>query len=87
MHNATVIYFLHADWCGPCKRTEPEVDEFNTENESVKIEKYNIDENIEMAKKYKINSIPTLIYFKDGEEKTRHGSCAKHEIYETIKNI
>ena len=59
-----------APWCGPCKMLGPVIDELskeNAENSSVSIGKVNVDDNKEIAMKYGIRSIPTMIFFKNGE--------------------
>ncbi len=57
-----------APWCGPCRMVSPVVEEIEKENEEkMKVVKINVDENGEIAAKYEIQSIPTLILFKDGE--------------------
>ena len=65
----TLIDFW-AEWCGPCKMLGPVIDELskdNAENSSVAIGKANVDNNKELAFKYGIRSIPTMIFFKNGE--------------------
>jgi thioredoxin 1 len=65
----TLIDFW-AEWCGPCKMLGPVIDELskdNAENLSVVIGKANVDDNKELAFKYGIRSIPTMIFFKNGE--------------------
>ena len=56
-----------AEWCGPCKNLAPILEEISDElKEKVKIGKINIDDNQELAAKFSIRSIPTMILFKDG---------------------
>ena len=62
----TVVDFF-ADWCGPCRKMGPILEEVETELTSVKFTKINTDNNIEIAKKYQISGIPTLMVFKNGE--------------------
>lgn len=77
-----VLVDFYADWCGPCKVLSPVIDELAEEYEDkIKIVKLNIDEANEIAVKYSVMSIPTLILFKDGEATTRLvGARSKKEI-------
>jgi len=57
-----------AEWCGPCKMLTPVLEELSKENESkINIFKVNVDENQQLAVKFGIRSIPTLLFFKGGE--------------------
>ncbi|MBR1700947.1 MAG: thioredoxin [Lachnospiraceae bacterium] len=63
-----VLVDLYADWCGPCKRMAPIVEEIATEYDGkLKVGKCNIDENMQIAQKYRVASIPTFLLFKGGE--------------------
>ena len=63
-----VIVDFWAEWCGPCKMIGPHLEEISDEmSESVKVTKLNIDENPDLAAKYGVRSIPTLVMFKNGE--------------------
>ncbi len=57
-----------ASWCGPCKMIGPVLDELSLEMNDTKIAKVNVDDEQELAAKYGIRSIPTLIIFKNGEK-------------------
>lgn len=63
-----VLLDFWAVWCGPCKMIAPHVDAVATEFEGrVKVGKVNVDEEPDIAQKYGIMSIPTLLFFKDGK--------------------
>jgi thioredoxin 1 len=63
-----VVVDFWAEWCGPCKMIAPVLDELATEYDGkVKIGKVNIDEYQQLAITYGINSIPTLLFFKNGQ--------------------
>ena len=63
-----VIVDFYADWCGPCKMMTPIVSQIAGENmDTIKVCKLNIDENTSTAMKYRVVSIPTLVFFKGGE--------------------
>ena len=63
-----VLVDLYADWCGPCKMLAPLVAELAEEYDGVvRVGKLNVDEDPEIAIRYHVASIPTLLLFKDGE--------------------
>ena len=63
-----VLVDFWAEWCGPCKMIAPMLDELAAEYDGkVKIGKVNIDDHQNLAAQYRINSIPTLLFFKNGQ--------------------
>ena len=62
---------FYADWCGPCKMIAPVIEEVAEERQDVAVGKLNVDADPELAAKYGVMSIPTLIVFKDGQEISR----------------
>lgn len=63
----TVLLDFWAVWCGPCRMLSPVVDEIAEENPQIKVGKVNVDEQMELAQKFGIMSIPTLVVFKNGK--------------------
>lgn len=62
-----VLVDFWASWCGPCKMLSPLVEEIAEENDSVKVCKVNVDDEDELAEKFEVSGIPTLLVFKDGK--------------------
>ena len=82
----TVLIDFYAEWCGPCKRLSPIVEEVAREEKDVKFVKLNIDNAEDIAIQYQVMSIPTLVVIKNGEEVNRSvGLIDKDQIKELIK--
>ena len=62
-----VLLDFWASWCGPCRMVSPIVDEIAEENPQIKVGKVNVDEQSELAERYNVMSIPTLLLIKNGE--------------------
>ena len=71
LNNGRVIVDFWAPWCGPCKMQKPQMDKFSKEQEEVNVVMINVDEHSDIAQKYGVRSIPTILYLEDGEEKAR----------------
>lgn len=82
-----VLVDFWADWCGPCKMVAPILDEIAKERPGqIRIGKINVDENLELARRFEVMSIPTLILFKDGEPKLRMvGARPKADLIKQIE--
>ena len=77
-----IIVDFYADWCGPCKMQAPILDEIS----EATVYKVNIDEEPDLATRYSVMSIPTLIVFKNGEVASKSvGLTAKEQILEMLK--
>ena len=62
-----VLLDFWATWCGPCRMVSPIVDEIAEENDAIKVGNVNVDEQPELARRFGIMSIPTLIVMRDGQ--------------------
>ncbi len=81
-----VIVDFWATWCGPCRMISPILDEVEEEMpDKITVVKVNVDDADEIAGRFRIMSIPTLLYFKDGQmvDKTV-GAMPKHALIERI---
>lgn len=63
-----VLIDFWAAWCGPCRMVSPIVDEIADENDDIAVGKINVDEQPELAQKFGIMSIPTLLVFRNGQQ-------------------
>ncbi len=84
-----VLIDFFATWCGPCKMLSPIISEIANEySNNIKVCKVNVDENQDLALKYNVMSIPTLIFFKNGEIiKSSVGFHTKSELDDIIKDL
>jgi thioredoxin 1 len=71
-----VLVDFYADWCGPCRMLAPTLDRLAKETPDAKVVKVNIDDSEELAVKYRISSIPTLMVFKNGAVVAQHSGLA-----------
>ena len=82
----TSIKYFSAAWCGPCKVFGPTVDSVSQEL-GVSIQKIDVDSSKELADKYEIRSVPTLIFEKDGKiEHRQSGAMGKPQLISLIQS-
>ena len=76
-----VLLDFWAQWCGPCRLLSPVVDEVAAEREDILVGKVNVDEEPELAERFQIMSIPTLILFRNGQiVNTAVGAMPKEDV-------
>lgn len=81
----TVVIDFWAAWCGPCRMLSPILDSVAAEHDEIKVGKVNVDEQQELAARFGVMSIPTLIVFKDGKKvKESVGLIPKEKVEELI---
>lgn len=82
-----VLVDFWAEWCAPCRAIAPVLEDIEKEQgDKIKIAKLNVDENPDIASKYKVFSIPTLIIFKNGQELGRMvGAAPKSKLQQFIE--
>ena len=78
-----VLLDFWASWCGPCRMVSPIVDVIAEERADIKVGKINVDDESELAERYHVMNIPTLIIFKNGEEKERMVGVQSKDLLES----
>ena len=84
-----VLLDFYADWCGPCKMLAPVLHEIAEENAgTLKVGKINVDEQMELAMRFQVSSIPMLVVFKDGKAVAKSvGYRPKAEIAAMVEGV
>ena len=84
-----VLLDFYADWCGPCKMLAPVLHEIAEENAgALKVGKVNVDEQMELAMRFQVSSIPMLVVFKDGKVVAKSvGYRPKSEIAAMVEGV
>ena len=78
-----VVVDFYAEWCGPCKRLGPVLEDFAQEHPEIRVVKVNVDENSELAGRYEVKAMPSLLVIRDGQVTTRSlGVVTKEKLKE-----
>ena len=81
-----VLLDFWATWCGPCRMIAPIVEEIAAENPAITVGKVNVDEEMALARQFKVMSIPTLVVMRNGQVvKKTTGALPKEEILDLLK--
>ncbi|CEN80194.1 thioredoxin [Paraclostridium sordellii] len=82
----TTIVDFFATWCGPCKMLSPVFEEIDQNVEEAKFLKVDIDKSLDLARRFEVTTVPTVIVFKDGKEADRLvGFIPKQKLEEMVK--
>ena len=84
-----VLLDFYADWCGPCKMLAPVLHEIAEENaDTLRVGKINVDEQMELAMRFQVDSIPMLVLFKDGKAVAKTvGYRSKAELTKLVQSV
>lgn len=83
--DSLVVIDFWAEWCGPCRKVSPIIDELAEEYDDVNIYKCDVDDCSEVCEQFGIRNIPTLIFWKDGKVVDKHvGTATKSQLQEKI---
>jgi thioredoxin 1 len=82
----TQVFYFTADWCGPCKKVRPIVEELKRDQSNVKFQIIDVDSEGELTRKFEVKSIPTFIRIEDGKEVARvTGAQTRNDLEKFIK--
>ncbi|MFB6091957.1 MAG: thioredoxin family protein [Haloquadratum sp.] len=78
---------FHADWCGPCKKQDPILDELDADYDDIEFEKIDVDDEQDVANQYQVRSLPTVVVERDGEIVDRFvGFTQREDIEAALEN-
>lgn len=88
IESGKVLVDFYADWCGPCKMISPILEELEATMNDLKVIKVDVDTQQEIASKYGVMAMPTMIIFKDGNKMDQKvGALAKEDLQTWIEQI
>jgi thioredoxin 1 len=79
-----VLVDFYADWCGPCRKLAPVLDRLARETPGARVVKVNIDRSPRLARAYRVNSIPTLLVFKEGRPVAREEGWTDQDTLQSL---
>ena len=83
-----VLVDFWASWCAPCRMLSPVVDAFAQKHDDVKVGKINVDENMTIAQKYRVASIPNFVIFRDGQPVANFvGAMSEADFREKLEQV
>lgn len=83
-NNELVLVDFFANWCGPCKMLSPSIEKLADEHSEVKVVKVDVDQENQLAMQFQVQSIPTLIVFKNGQPVNRQLGFMPYEALENM---
>ena len=83
-NNEVVFVDFYANWCGPCKMLAPSIEKLADEHPEVKVVKIDVDQEQTLAMQYQVQSIPTLITFKNGQPVARQLGFIPYQTLESM---
>jgi thioredoxin 1 len=83
--NKIVFIDFYAQWCGPCKRISPYIEELSEIFDNVKFIKIDVEQMEELSISFKIEAMPTFVILKNGKEETRIVGCDKDKLKKMLK--
>lgn len=87
-HKGVVFVDFYADWCAPCKVTEPIIEQLSGEMKNLKFVKIDVDQAPDLSSQYSVFSIPTFVIFKDGQVAAQFVGAQSKESFESeIKKV